>query len=134
MTEPNHSRLERLAFSGKGEDFAAFCEQFEARMHVLTLGDYLDDKLKVPAVQTQETAVETTVRDQGEEEKKRQRFMVWREPVRCLDKGSINFIRLSRADGVAAWRALQGKHLSINRPRIADPSDHVDDQLWGTHQ
>ncbi len=102
MTDPKHSRLERLAFSGKDEDFAAFSEQFEARMHVLKLGDCLDDKLEVPAVKTQDTAAETTARDKAEEEKKRQRFMVWCELVQCLDKASINFIRLSKPDGVAA--------------------------------
>ncbi len=44
--------------------------------------------------------------------------MVWCKLVHCLDKGSINFIRLSKSDGVAAWRALQEKDRSTERPRI----------------
>ena len=46
MTEPTPSRLESLAFSGKDEDFAAFREQFHAKMHVLKLRDSLEDKLR----------------------------------------------------------------------------------------
>ncbi len=57
MTSPTHSRPERLAFSGEDEDFPAFNEPFEARMHVLKLGDCLENKLEMPAVKTQETAV-----------------------------------------------------------------------------
>ena len=43
------SKLEKLSFSGKDEDFATFSEQFEARMHMLNLGKRLEDKLTVPA-------------------------------------------------------------------------------------
>ncbi len=75
MTSPTHSRHEKLAFSGRDEDFPAFSEQFAARMHVLRVGDCLQDKLKVPAVKRQETASETTAGDQHE--KKRQSFFVW---------------------------------------------------------
>ncbi len=38
MTSPQDSRLERLAFSSKDEDFRAFSEQFEATMDVLKRG------------------------------------------------------------------------------------------------
>ncbi len=76
---------------------------------MLKLGDCQEDKTKVPTVKTQETAAETTARDKAEEEKKRHGFRVWCELVQCLDKGSINFIRLSEPDGVAAWKTLVGK-------------------------
>ena len=82
-------------------------------MHVLNLGD----KLKVPAVKRQETAAEKTAQDQAEEEK-RQKLMFWYELVQCLDKGSINFIRLSKPGGVTAWRALVGKNRSTDKPCI----------------
>ena len=42
-----YSKLEKLSFSGKDEEFAAFSRQFEARMHKLNLGNCLEDKLTV---------------------------------------------------------------------------------------
>ena len=47
--------LEKLPFSGKDEDIAAFSEQFEAWMHMLNLGKCLEDKLTVPAYKEDET-------------------------------------------------------------------------------
>ena len=41
MSISTHSRLERLAFSGKDEDFQAFSERFAAKMHVPLLRDCL---------------------------------------------------------------------------------------------
>ncbi len=60
-------------------------------MHVLKLVDCLEDKPKVLPVKTQKTTVETTARDQAEEEKKRQKFTVWCELVQYLDKDSTSF-------------------------------------------
>ena len=113
-----HSKLEKLSFSGKDEDFAAFSEQFEARMHMLNLGKCLEDKLTVPAYKEDETRGEETARVKAEDERKKQRFMVWCELVQCLDKASINFIRLHKPDGVEAWKAIVGKHRSTERPLI----------------
>ena len=45
-----------------------FSGQFETRMHLLKLGDCLEDKLKVTALKTRQTATATTARDQAEEE------------------------------------------------------------------
>ncbi len=44
-------------------------------LHVLKMVDGLEDKLKVPAVKTRETAAETTARDHVEEQK-RDKFKV----------------------------------------------------------
>ena len=49
------SKLEKLSFSGKDEDFAVLKEQFEARMHMLNLRKCLEDKLTVPAYKEDET-------------------------------------------------------------------------------
>ena len=38
--------------------------------------------------------------------------------VPCLDKASINFIRLHKPDGVEAWKAIVGKHSSTERSRM----------------
>ena len=65
MTATN-SKLEKLSFSGKDEDFAAFSEQFEARMHMLNLGKCLEDKLTVPAYKEDETRGEETARVKAE--------------------------------------------------------------------
>ena len=113
-----HSKLEKLFFSGKDEDFAAFSEQFEARMYMLNLGKCLEDKLTVPAYKEDETRGEETARVKAEDERKKQRFMVWCELVQCLDKPSINFIRLHKPDGVEVWKTIVGKHRSTERPRI----------------
>ena len=117
-----HSKL-KLSFSGENEDFAAFSEQFEARMHILNLGRCLEDKLTVPAYKEDETRGEETASVEAEDERKKQRFMVscvivQCELVQCLDKVSINFIRFHKPDGVQAWKAIVGKHRSTGRPRI----------------
>ena len=106
----SHSKLEKLSFSGKEEDFAALSEQFESRMHMLYLGKSLEDKLTVPAHKEDETRGEETTRVKAEDERKKQRFMVWCELVQCLDKASFNFIRFHKPDGVEAWKAIVGKH------------------------
>ena len=112
MTAP-HSKLKKLSFSGKDEDFAAFTEQFEARMHMLNLGKCLEDKLTVPVYKEDETRGEELARVKAEDERKKQRFMVWCDLVQCLDKASINFIRLYKPDRVEAWKAIVDE-----RPRI----------------
>ena len=113
-----HSKLEKLSFFGKDEDFAAFSEKLEARMHMRNLGKCLEDKLTVPAYKEDETRGDETARVKAEDERKKQRFMVWCELVQCLDKVSINSIRLHKPDGVEAWKAIVGKHSSTERPCI----------------
>ena len=44
--------------------------------------------------------------------------MDWCELVQCLDKASINFIRVHMPDGLEAWKAIVGKHRSTERLRI----------------
>ena len=105
----NHSWLEKLSFSGKSEDFAAFIEQFN-------LEKCLEDKLTVPAYKEDETNGEETARVNAENKRKKLRFMLWCEHVQCLDIASINFIRLHKPDGVEAWKAIVGKQRSIESP------------------
>ncbi len=69
--------------------------------------------MKARAVGTQAAAAETTAGDKAEEEDKR--FLISCELVQCLDKGSVNFLRLSKPDAVAAWRALAGKTAALTR-------------------
>ena len=76
MTD-THSMLEKLSFSGKVEDFAAFSERFEARMYMLNLGKCLEDELTEPAYKEDEMRGEETARVKAEDERKKQRFMVW---------------------------------------------------------
>ncbi len=44
--------------------------------------------------------------------------MVWCELVQCLERDSINFIRLSKTEGVQARKALVGRPRSTERPHI----------------
>ena len=85
---------------------------------MLNLGMGLEDKLTVYAYEEDETREEETTRVKAEHERKKQRFMVWCELVQCLDKSSINVIRLHKPDGVETWKAVVGKHRSTERPRI----------------
>ncbi len=75
----------------------------------------------------QEAAAETTARDKAEEENRRERFIAWWELVQCQDKGSINFIRLTKPDRVAAWKGLEEKHGSTD---VADPANYSEDEFW----
>ena len=67
---------------------------------MLNLGKCLEDKLTLPAYKEEETRGDETARVKAEDERKKQRFMVWFKLVNCLDKASINFIRLHKPDGV----------------------------------
>ena len=113
-----HSKMEKLSFSGKDEHFTVFTEQFESRMHILNVEKFLEDKLIVPAYREDETRGDETTRVKAEDERNKQRFIVWCELSQCLDKASINFIRLHKPDGVEAWKAIVGKYRSTERPRI----------------
>ena len=85
---------------------------------MLNLGKCLDDKLTVPSYKEDETRGEETATVNVEDEREKQRFMVWCKFVQCLDKASINFIRLHMPERVEAWKAIVGKHRSTERPRI----------------
>ena len=86
---------------------------------MLNLGKCLKDKLTVPAYKEDETRGEETTRVKEDDERKKQRFIVWYELVQCLDKASINFTRLHKlhnTDGVEAWKVIVEKHRSAERP------------------
>ena len=87
-------------------------------MHMINLEKCIQDKLIVPAYKEDETRGEENARVKAEDGRKKQRLIVWCELVQCLDKASINFIRLHKPDGVEAWKAIVGKHRSTESPRI----------------
>ena len=107
---------------------------------MLNLGKCLENKLTVPVCKEAETRGEETARVKAEDERKKQRFMACCELVQCLDKASINFIRLHKPDGVEAWKTIVGKHRCTKRTRIQTlltqlaglkmtPGDEVTDYL-----
>ena len=82
---------------------------------MLNLEKCLEDKLSVPAYKEDERR---NCQGQSRRRAEKQRFMIWYELVQCLDKASINFIRLHKPDDVEAWKGNVGKHRSIERTRI----------------
>ena len=105
-------------FNGKDEDFPAFREQFEAKMHIQGLSKCLENKLVVPAEVNGESEEATAARVLAETERERQQYMVWCDLVQCLDKSSINFIRPFKPNGCGAWAALVKRFVSSERPRV----------------
>ena len=69
MTTPTSSKVERMVFNGKDEDFPAFREQFEAKMHVQGLSKCLENKMVVPAEVTGESEAAATARIEAERER-----------------------------------------------------------------
>ena len=106
----------RTSVSGKDEDFVVFREQFEARMHMLNQRKCLEDKLILPAYKENETRREETAGVKAGNQRMKQRFTVWCKLVQCLDRASLNFIRLHKPDRVNAWKAIVGKHHSTRGP------------------
>jgi len=97
------TRLEKLTFSGREEDFPFFAEQFEARMILLKLGDVLNG---------------SDGEESFSEEVSERQQLVWCELIMCLDRKSVLMLRSYKGDGKAAWKALCDRFKSLERPRI----------------
>ena len=105
------SKMQRVVFSGKDEDWDVFAEQFEARMHSLKLRKALLGDFGVrPEVLEQGDAF-----DEGVEEAK---YSVWCELIQCLDRKSILQLRVYKGDGPKAWAVLREKFKISEKPRI----------------
>ena len=99
-------------FTGNEGDFVYFSEQFEAKMHALKLTDALLDKIVI-ADGGDDARRTNAVRERDEK-----RYRVWCELIQCLDKKSVMFLRCHKPNGAAAWKALNEKFKSTERPRI----------------
>jgi hypothetical protein len=112
------SKLEKLIFSGKEEDFSYFAELFEARIYVLKLSKVLLDKIKVTAEKDDETNDQRVDREAEEAALAELRYSLWCELVQCLDRKSVLLVRAHKGNGCAAWKALVHNFKSSERPRI----------------
>ena len=117
------SKLERLVFSGREDDFLYFAEQFEARMHSLKLGKvfsgeatYLD---YVPGVRNNSSEEQRRQAiEKGREELEEKKKTLWYELVQALDKTSVLFLRPHKGDGTRAWDVLCKRFKSFERPQL----------------
>ena len=112
------TKLEKLTFSGKENDFVVFQEQFEARMYLLGLRKILLGGVTTPPETPTETAEKKAEREAAEEALEELQYQVWCELIQCLDRKSVMFIRPHKPDGCAAWRALCEQFKSTERPRV----------------
>ena len=85
---------------------------------MLNQGKCLEDKLTLPTYKEIETRGEETARVKAGNQRMKQRFIVWCELVQCLDRASLNFIRLHKPDRVEALKTIVGKHHSTETPRV----------------
>ena len=91
------SKLERLVFSGREDDFLYFAEQFEARMLSLKLGKILSGEATyldyVPAVRNNSSEEQRRQAiEKGREELGEKKKTLWYELVQALDKTSVLFL------------------------------------------
>ena len=100
------TRLEKLSFSGKAEDFPCFLEQFEARLYILGLHDMLKANL----------ALDLSTCGDADEIDTRQRM--WCELVQCLEKRCVMMLRGYRGNGPLAWNMLVKHFKGTERPRL----------------
>ena len=70
LTRTVLSKLEKLMFSGKDEDFEYFSERFETRLHLLKLRSVWLDTESLPATEAKNFAAES-------EKLKETQFEVW---------------------------------------------------------
>ena len=128
------SKLERLVFSGREDDFLYFAEQFEARMHSLKLGKVLSAEATyldyVPAVRNNSSeeqrrqAIEKGSEEleeggkKGREELEEKKRTLWYELVQALDKTSVLFLSPHKGDGNRAWDVLCKRFKSFERPQL----------------
>ena len=117
------SKLERLVFSGREDDFLYFAEQFEARMHSLKLGKVLSGEATyldyVPAVRNNSSEEQRRQAiEKGREELEEKKKTLWYELVQALDKTSVLFLRPHKGDGTRAWDVLCKRFKSFERPQL----------------
>ena len=117
------TKLESIQFSGSEDDFVMFCEQFEARMYLLRLFGVLNGSEGVescrPKARSGSSREERQVADENAAEIfADKKYKIWCELVQCLDKKSLLFVRSSKGDGPAAWKALCDRFKSFERPRL----------------
>ena len=91
------SKLERLVFSGREDNFLYFAEQFEARMHSLKLGKGLSGEATyldyVPAVRNNSSEEQRRQAiEKGREELEEKKKTLWYDLVQALDKTSVLFL------------------------------------------
>ena len=111
------SKLEKLCFSGKEEDFCFFADQFEARMYVLRLDKVLLDKVVITQADTTD-ATAVTQQEKDESDLLDQRYQVWCELIQCLQREAGMLLRAHKGDGTKAWKVLNDRYKSSERPRI----------------
>ena len=117
------SKLERLEFSGREDDFLYFAEQFEARMHSLKLGKVLSGEATyldyVPAVRNNSSEEQRNqATEKGREELEEKKKTLWYELVQALDKTSVLFLSPRKGDGTRAWDVLCKRFKSFERPQL----------------
>ena len=111
------TKLEKLTFSGKDDDFAFFADQFEARMYMLQLDSVLLDKVVIK--EADQTNEEDKVREQKDKDDLAgKRYQVWCELIQCLQKEAGMMIRGCKGNGTEAWKLLKSHFRSTERPRI----------------
>ena len=98
-----------MRFSGKEEDFEAFSEQFEAKLHLKKLRKTLINK---------ELKKEDESDGDYDERLEENRMSIWCELVQCLDTKMIMMLKPQKHDGPAAWAAMQKHFKSSERPRV----------------
>jgi hypothetical protein len=105
------TRLERLSFSGKEDDYPMFQEQFEARMYSLKLQAVLLDTVTLPAETHNDYAAAKTKLDDD-------RNHLWCELVQTLDRQTLMLVRRHKGNGTAAWKEIAAQYKSTERPRV----------------
>ena len=107
----------KLVFSGNEEDCAFFSDQFEAKMYVLKLDKVLLDKVEIKAATSaHQGELDRVVKEK--QDLKDQRYRVWCELIQCLQRDAGMMIRCNKGDGTKAWKALNDRYKSGERPRI----------------
>ena len=117
------SKLERLVFSGREDDFLYFAEQFEARMHSLKLGKVLSGEATyldyVPTVRNNSSEEQRRQAiEKGRVELEEKKKTLWYELIQALDKTSVLFLRPHKGDGTRAWDVLCKRFKSFERPQL----------------
>ena len=112
------TKLERLVFSGKEEDFAFFADQFEARMYILKLDKVLLDKVKITIAVDRTDQTQVDLQTKEEDALAEQKYQVWCELIQCLQRDAGFMIRAHKGDGTKAWKVLHDHFKSGERPRI----------------
>lgn len=96
-----------LRFSGREEDFEAFSDQFEAKLHLKKLRKTLLGK------ETQRDGETDEAYDERLEENQ---MSIWCEWVQCLDTKRITLQRPHKHNGSEAWKAMLNHFKSSERP------------------